>query len=1116
MSSTVRIYLVCATIMVAAMAALALLVWGVEAWQTTCSPQAEGCAEDVEMPRTQGVDLDVTFINRAPLYKMYCVDYAWDVPGQPGIPYLCPGTESDKRWPDQGEIVTFTAHVINKGSVASPAFDYAWSIDGVEVGSGTLPALAPAAETSATYQWPWAHTMSPDGQRALGEHSVRFTVDPANAIAETYESNNSLQDRTNAMSFGIYFTPEMYAAYNVPVDPRYPNSAEDWLQKQIAAMNDRFAQSVYPVTPQGSALRVRINTIGITPTDPGSDGQHDGGWYVTADYRHGASAYYDPATDIDWALIHELSHQVSLIDLYALGASPTNVWVTDRLGNPVNFGFSWPNPGLMGGGDISPHTDRNLYSSHSAGGASTYAGYRNGYYGSHQFDIPLTNTLRILDGQGNAVPGVQVALYQRTGPRDWSGDQGIDSSPEISGTTDGDGLFMLTNRSARGGTVTQNGHVLRDNPFGVVDVIGGQNLFLVKLSRDAHEEFHWLDITQFNLAYWRGDTISHTFTITSHVPPAGAPASPGITSVRVEGDQVTLCWADSVSSPQSPGTAPSVVGYRVYRAVPPVFQYRSAGDLVDGPCFSERVPAPGAHEGHVYVVVAVDGQGRESGFSATAWVHDLINPAAVVIEPDGTRLILDPRNGHALIRQDATGIYLQNVGSVHYHLERTRFMGLDASGNLLFSHPGDWYQARHSLRVATRDGTPLLEFGQRGSGPGEFQTPTGVAAWGDPCTVEGPHSVDAHTLLLLHFDGDYNGAQGEIGVPHGTELVTGRYDQGVRVDASDTLTYTSAGNLYREQGAVEFWLRPNWPGGDMQSYTFFEVGDGWFNRMRVMKDGANNLRFMVWDSMREYGVAHNVGHWQAGEWHHIAATWQGTRIALYVDGLQVDSREDAQPPDTLAAEMYVGSASWQGQWANGVIDELRISDFPRLGNSEICNRILVADSGNHRLQAFDGLGNFLAEFGGLGSGDGQFNNPQGLAVDNSGRVIVVDQGNNRLQILSFDGSAERAAAGQAFGYLDSFTAGFNVPTGVAVDAGGNLYVADTGNNRVVVLDPAGKPLSVLRAPNDGYIGPFSAPRGVAVEADGDLVVADTGNQRVVTVRGALSLDRIFLPLVLRD
>jgi tripartite motif-containing protein 71 len=190
-----------------------------------------------------------------------------------------------------------------------------------------------------------------------------------------------------------------------------------------------------------------------------------------------------------------------------------------------------------------------------------------------------------------------------------------------------------------------------------------------------------------------------------------------------------------------------------------------------------------------------------------------------------------------------------------------------------------------------------------------------------------------------------------------------------------------------------------------------------------------------------------------------------------------------------------------------VIDELRISDIPRVGNSEVCNHILVADSGNHRVQAFDSLGNFVAEFGSFGTGDGQFNTPQGLAVDASGRVLVADQGNSRLVVLSFDGTE--------FGYLDSFAAGFNTPTGVAVDAQGNIAVADTGNDRVVVLDAEGGFLAEYTEPNDGYSGPFDAPRGVAVAPCGNLVVADTGNRRVVTVRGALPGCKTWLPLVVR-
>ncbi|HOT91326.1 MAG TPA: CARDB domain-containing protein [Anaerolineae bacterium] len=1044
------------------------------------------------------IDLDVTFINRAPLYKAYCVQYLHDAPNQPGRPYLCPGTEDDRRWPAPGEIVTFTAHIVNKGTVASPAFDYAWHIDGTEVASGTLPALAPAAEVTATYQWPWGHALSSDGQRALGEHTVRFTADPANLIAETYESNNSLEDRTNAMSFSIYITPEMYEAYNTPVDPKYPYSAEDWLQKQIAAMNTAFANSVYPVTPQGAPLRVRINTIGIAPAAPPPDGAHDGGWFVDADYRHGASSWYDPATDIDWGLIHELSHQVSLIDLYAIGVYAANVFVTGNDGMPSNFGFGWSNGGLMGGGDTSPHNDPHLYSSHSAGGASTFAGYRNGYYGSYLFDIPLQNYLRVLDNQGNPAADVQIALYQRTGPWDWTGQMGVDAIQEISGTTDSAGIFPLPNRSANGGTITQNGHVLHDNPFGAVDIIGNQGLFLVSLARQDHEEFHWLDITQFNLAYWMGDTISHTFTISSHVPPANAPVAPQLRQVRIEGTLATLDWYP----------VPGAAGYRVYRATPPDYRYIVASDGLTTTTYEEWAGAWEDGQHRIYVVTAVDGAERESAFSAPAYAPTL-SPRAVALDPNGARTVLNNWNMYPLLRQQPDGRYTHRLVNVHYDLGSAADLAYGIAGPLVVSgfgqFPGD---VRRAVRAYDAEMQPLWAFGEEGTAPGQFVAPSGVATWGPPCTYGGRYNVDAHTSLLLHFDGDFTGAEGEIGTATGVTFTTGRYEQGVSIDADDTLTYTTAGNLNRTQGAIEFWLRPNWPGNDEQSYTFFEVGAQWFNRMRIMKDGANNLRFLLWDSTTEYGVAHNIGHWQAGEWHHVAVTWQGTDIALYVDGVQVASDGNARPPDTLAAEMYVGSASWEGYQANAVIDELRISDIPRLGNSDACMRILVADSAAHRIQAFDSLGNLLSAYGDApGTLLGQFDTPQDVAVDKSGRVIVVDQGNDRLVVLNFDG--------QTLSHRAIITAGLSSPTGIAVDAADNLYIADTGNNRIVVLDAAGGFLAEYTAPNDGYPGPFNAPRGVAVEADGDIVVADTGNGRVVTIRNLTGWHNVYLPLVCR-
>jgi hypothetical protein len=121
-------------------------------------------------------DLDVGYISREPVYPKYEVWY------NDGKPYLQPGTEGDKRWPDPGEVVTFTAHIFNKGQSISGEFDFRWLIDDQTVASGTHPSLAPQEESTEIYNWPWQHTL--DGERLLGAHTVKFEVDPDNLIAE--------------------------------------------------------------------------------------------------------------------------------------------------------------------------------------------------------------------------------------------------------------------------------------------------------------------------------------------------------------------------------------------------------------------------------------------------------------------------------------------------------------------------------------------------------------------------------------------------------------------------------------------------------------------------------------------------------------------------------------------------------------------------------------------------------------------------------------------------------------------------------------------------------------------------------------------------------------------
>jgi hypothetical protein len=182
--------------------------------------------------------------------------------------------------------------------------------------------------------------------------------------------------------------------------------------------------------------------------------------------------------------------------------------------------------------------------------------------------------------------------------------------------------------------------------------------------------------------------------------------------------------------------------------------------------------------------------------------------------------------------------------------------------------------------------------------------------------------------LVLRFNDSFEGADKEEGFASGVSFVPGYRGQGVFFDQGDSLSYLTENNINRGQGMIEFWLKPNWDGGDQQHYVFFESGDSWFNRFRLIKDGANNFRFMVWSSDTEYDAACSVNDWIAGEWHHVWATWQKDTISLYLDHKLCDTQEDVVMPERLSPLLYIGSTANQDTQAQAVIDEFIIHPEP--------------------------------------------------------------------------------------------------------------------------------------------------------------------------------------------
>ncbi|NKQ35745.1 MAG: LamG domain-containing protein [Chloroflexi bacterium] len=183
-------------------------------------------------------------------------------------------------------------------------------------------------------------------------------------------------------------------------------------------------------------------------------------------------------------------------------------------------------------------------------------------------------------------------------------------------------------------------------------------------------------------------------------------------------------------------------------------------------------------------------------------------------------------------------------------------------------------------------------------------------------------------LLELPFDGSFTGTDGEAGTASGVTFTAGYDGLGALFDENDTLFYAAGDNINREQGSIEFWLKPHWDGNDGQNYVFFEIGTTWFNRMRITKDGANNFRFMVWSADTEYDAAYNVSGWQADEWHHVRVTWEEDEIALYLDGILRNVETGITLPASLDSVLYLGSSSGGSVQAQAVMDEFAIYTKP--------------------------------------------------------------------------------------------------------------------------------------------------------------------------------------------
>jgi uncharacterized protein (TIGR03663 family) len=215
-----------------------------------------------------------------------------------------------------------------------------------------------------------------------------------------------------------------------------------------------------------------------------------------------------------------------------------------------------------------------------------------------------------------------------------------------------------------------------------------------------------------------------------------------------------------------------------------------------------------------------------------------------------------------------------------------------------------------------------------------------------------------------------------------------------------------------------------------------------------------------------------------------------------------NTSEPAGDPTTNAVVRLVPQQVIEGRGAGQFAE-------PRGLAVDTQGQMYVSDLAGHRVQVLSRQGQLLRTIGQRGAGDGDFNEPRGLAIDREGNLYVADTWNARIAKFSPDGQFIKAwgSGDQDFGEgrratinntdadNQSRPLGFFGPRSIAIDQQGNVFIADTGNKRIVVTDREGNYLYQWGRAGSAP-GEFNEPTGIAVDPQGNVYVADVWNGRV--------------------
>lgn len=593
----------------------------------------------------------------------------------------------------------------------------------------------------------------------------------------------------------------------------------------------------------------------------------------------------------------------------------------------------------------------------------------------------------------------------------------------------------------------------------------------------------------------------------------------GTTSTAPSGTGV----ATGSNSPPSTGTLALVAG-----------NADGAGN-VDGTGIAARFNGPSAgavdRSGNLIVLDSTNGLIRKiapNGQVSTVFSYastGLSLPSGLCFDPDGN-LYVSQEGWHSIMRitpAGASGVYAGNHGTPGTADGVGAAAGFNFPRGIACDNAGNVYVAdssSHTVRkiapgavVSTLAGSPMLMGSADGTGTqARFMSPSGVAVDANG-TVWVADSFN-HSIRKITTAGvvsTFAGLAGTSGYVNGN-------GSAARFSVPMSIAVDTAGAVY-VQDQMNAALRKVTPAADVS--TLISGGTAGL-RFSVAAGAANVAYAISTDYHAIYkvdGSTVSVLAGKPGRAAHLDATGgqalfdgpQGVVVAADGSLRVVDGGGTVRAVSAEGVVTTVAGSSVYSGYADGVGIDARFSN-PRGAAIDAGGNVYVADSTGHTIRKMSpgGTVTTLAGLAGTeGSADGagtaaRFSYPQGVAVDASGNVYVADSGNHAIRKITPAGAVTTLAGNPAA--LPGFTDGtgsaarFSAPSSLALDRAGVLYVTDDSYSTVRKVTPSGDVVTFAGAATTagsvdglGTAARFSGPKGLAADADGNIYVADTGN-----------------------